>query len=98
MTTRNGEDVSDEKITVLISNAGTYFFEDISGCGYGGLGYWKWKGNTEAWFCYSEEGSATCDGTIEVEVRELTENRMVTFQNYGEGESLQEFVAVTSSK
>lgn len=80
LVTVDGEDVAgtDMELTVLFSAAGTYFvsFANPEGENDGGLAQWKWKDGNEIILCYSWEGEPTCDGTHEVEISELTTNKL----------------------
>jgi len=79
---------TENEVTVIFSEAGTYFTElqnpteDIEG----GLAEWKWKDSSENTMCYSWEGKPTC--SIEeglVSITNLTDNNLtISEERYGE--------------
>ena len=76
----------DEEMTVLFSRAGTYFVnrpndtEDA-----GGLAEWKWKNSSENIMLYSWDNWDTSEGANgEVTIIELTANKLVIFEDYGD--------------
>lgn len=78
MVSLNGESVvgTEYELSVLFSDAGTYFveFDNPDDESDGGLAQWTWKDSNETKFCYSWEGDPTCDGENEVEITELTKS------------------------
>ncbi|WP_299124569.1 hypothetical protein [uncultured Tenacibaculum sp.] len=81
MTEVNGEDVVGTKyeLTVIFSQAGTYFVELVNPTqsNQGGLAEWKWQNAEENSLCYSWEGEPNCTGDNSVTIVELTENKLV---------------------
>ena len=81
MTEVNGDDVVGTKyeLTVIFSQAGTYFVElanPIDG-NDGGLAEWKWKDTKEDTMCYSWEGKPNCNADTSVSITELTESTLI---------------------
>ncbi|MEI7523488.1 MAG: hypothetical protein WCJ95_04115 [Mariniphaga sp.] len=74
LVTLGGESVAgtENELTVLFSNAGTYYVNRINIPEDSGLAQWGWKDNTQSTLCYSWEGAPTCDGTNEVLITEVT--------------------------
>lgn len=76
------------ELTVIFSQAGTYFVElqnpteEVNG----GLAEWKWKDASENTMCYSWDGEPTCteeDGLVSI--TNLTENNLTIVETkYGE--------------
>jgi len=80
MVTINGDSVvgTDNELTVLFSEAGTYFvsFANPIDDNAGGLAEWKWNNETETHFLYSWEEVPVWDDAGTVEVPELTSNKL----------------------
>lgn len=85
MTEVNGEDVVGTKyeLTVIFSQAGTYFVEltNPTPDTEGGLAEWKWKNTSEDKMCYSWENEPNCDVDTSVSIVELTENVLVIVED-----------------
>jgi hypothetical protein len=85
-------------LTVLFSDAGTYFvtfndsLEDLS------VAQWCWKSNSETTLCYSWEGEPTCDGESEVEILKLTESELQISENMGDETWIYGLEPATGSK
>jgi hypothetical protein len=77
LVTYNGDAVkgTEMELTVLFSEAGTYFVYNIYDQ-EGGLAHWQWKDSSEKTLCYSWEGDATCDGDNQVTIVENTSSRL----------------------
>ncbi|KAB1155919.1 hypothetical protein F7018_11460 [Tenacibaculum aiptasiae] len=84
MTEVNGEDVvgTINELTVIFSQAGTYFVElaNPTSENEGGLAEWKWEDAKENKFCYSWEGEANCTGDNSVSIAEIKENLLVLME------------------
>jgi hypothetical protein len=84
MITVNGENAkgTEMDLTVLFSNAGTYFVSyakpDFESDGR--VAQWTWKDSKETSFCYSWDGAPTCDESNEVTV-EITSNQLTIVEN-----------------
>lgn len=73
------EEDSVPQLTVLFSNAGTYFVNiiDSQNGEIGGLAKWRWKDNTEKIMCYSWDEEIICDEENQVEIATLTSKSLV---------------------
>ncbi len=86
MVSVNGEVVSgtEYELTVLFTNAGTYFvtLTNPDEESEGGLAQWKWKDETETKFLYSWEEYPVWEEEDEVEIIELSENLLKILEKY----------------
>lgn len=101
MVSVDGQSVvgTEEELTVLFSEAGTYFVEfanPVDG-DEGGLSNWQWKDASENTFCYSWEGTPTCMGDNEVEVVELSSTRLQLMESYDGMSTVYELVPAEGS-
>ena len=103
MVSVNGEDVTgtEYELSVLFSQAGTYFVEfpfpedEIAG----GLASWKWKDETEIEILYSWDTPPFWNDDQVVEIIELTNNRLKILEIFTEDyEELYELIPVINSK
>jgi len=98
MASVNGESVVGTKyeLSVLYSNAGTYFVELANPVDEndGGLASWKWSDNTETKFLYSWDTPPVLSEEDIVEVIELTDNSLKILERFDGDEELYELVPV----
>jgi hypothetical protein len=86
LVTTNGEPVvgTDMELTVLFSNAGTYFVTYLNPTDEndGGLAQWVWTDSNEDSLCYSWDGTVpTCNEGNTVEITSLSENTLTIVEN-----------------
>lgn len=90
MVSINGENVAgtEDELTVLFSQAGTYFVTYLNSTDEedGGLAEWKWKDENQETLCYSWDGELTCDGDNEVQIEVATNSLKITEEFDGEFE------------
>ncbi|UII28765.1 hypothetical protein LVD15_10160 [Fulvivirga maritima] len=102
MVTVNGEEVTGTEfdLTVLFSQAGTYFVElaNPDDENEGGLASWKWYDDTETHFLYSWGDPAVWDEEDIVEVVELTDNSLKILEIYSNGDEELYEMAPANSK
>ncbi len=88
MVTVNGEDVTgtEYELSVLFSQAGTYFVEFVNPEEEddGGLAHWKWKDETETKFLYSWDTPAVWEDENVVEIIELNENTLEILEKFND--------------
>lgn len=103
MVTVNGEDVTgtEYELSVLFSQAGTYFveFANPEDENDGGQAYWKWKDATETKFLYSWDTPPVWEDDEVVEIIELTNNKLKILERFDEDEDeLYELIPVINTK
>jgi hypothetical protein len=86
LVTTNGEPVigTDMELTVLFSNASTYFVTYLNPTDEndGGLAQWVWTDSNEDSLCYSWDGTLpTCNVGNTVEITSLSENSLTIVEN-----------------
>ena len=86
LVTTNGEPVSgtDMELTVLFSNASTYFVTYLNPTDEndGGLAQWVWTNSNEDSLCYSWDGTApVCDADNTVSITSLSANTLTIVEN-----------------
>ncbi len=102
MASINGKSVigTEYGLSVLFSNAGTYFVEraNLEDENDGGLANWKWSDNTETKFLYSWDTPPVWSEEDIVEVIELTDNLLKVLEIIDGEEELYELVPISNNK
>lgn len=104
MVSINGENVAgtEEELTVLFSQAGTYFVTYLNSTDEenGGLAKWKWKDENQNTLCYSWDGEPTCDGDNEILIEVTTNSLKITevFDDEAEIYILEPLIVTKSAK
>ncbi len=90
MVSVNGEEVDTEyALTVIWSNAGTYFveFDEPTDENEGGLSQWKWNENQPNSLLYNWDGTSNWDDADEITIVELSATSLTIREDYSDDES-----------